>query len=144
MKKERDEHLNQKEEEDVWIIPSEMGYKDRKMAKWQGFILSDHAELMRKNERERKKEILPKEKQSLETISSLLKQAYMRKIKVFIQMDFIENGLYLEDIAGYIAGSAASSVYIQTADDFVAADLHCIRHVKLDDALKWSHVDLNS
>lgn len=37
----------QSDEENKEISSFEEGYKDRKMAKWQGFILSDHSDLIR-------------------------------------------------------------------------------------------------
>lgn len=118
-----------------WISPSDIGYKDRKMAKWQGFILSDHADMIRQAERQ--KEILPKEKQSLERISFLAKEAYVSQKRVFIQLDFIENGQFSEDIEGFISGIDACMLYVQTKTDYIVTELECVRHIELDSSPKW-------
>jgi len=128
-------------EEDIWIIPSENGYKDRKMAKWQGFILSDHADLVRENEAKRKRGLPPKEKQSLEVISSLLHQAFVYRKQVFVQMDYIENGLYNENYSGCVTGMKSHWVYIQTIEDVIAAEWEAIRHVEIASGNKWYKIE---
>ena len=140
MEKERIEKVYTKEE-DIWIIPRHMGYKDRKMAKWQGFILSDHADMVLEIEQKRKKDVVPKEKQSLETVSSLLKEAYLTKQKILVQMDFIENGLYPEDLTGFVVGTRGKHIYLQTKTEFMVTELACIRHVQLDTRKKWFKED---
>lgn len=134
MKKEWNPSSN---EEDIWITPSEMGYKDRKMAKWQGFILSDHLELTKENDAKRKRGYPPKEQQSLEQISSLLKQAYLSQKNLIIQMNVIENDLYKENHYGIIAGINHHFIYIQTEHNLVPIELENIRHVDLGSSKKW-------
>lgn len=125
-------------EEDIeWIIPAKAGYKDRKMAKWEGFILSDHTEMIQALDKHRKKKRPPKEKQSARTVSDHLKRAFETKQPVAIQMDFIRNGEYEEDIVGVISGFENGQIHIQTEDDFVAIEFELIRNVAFPETMKW-------
>lgn len=119
------------------LVPNEQGYKDRKMAKWNGFILSDHTELHKKETAKRNKVNIPKEKQSLTVVSEHLSQAFLKKCSVAIQMDSIANGLYDEDIIGTVSGFDESQIYIQTTNGHVTVDLESIRHVSLLSMVKW-------
>ena len=40
------------------MTSNQSNYNDRKMAKWQGFVLSDHAELLQKSDNIKKKQSL--------------------------------------------------------------------------------------
>lgn len=60
---------NEWQEKNKIINPRMSGYNDRKMAKWQGLILSEHSEAMNQSKEKNKKINDQKEKQSLENIS---------------------------------------------------------------------------
>ena len=129
---------SKKETSDIWLIPSEQGYKDRKMAKWQGFILSDHAELVQKRKKKQKKTPYSKSKQSLEVVSSILKEAYMFHKKIDVQVDVLENGYYTDKCVGYVLGVDQTLVYIQTETTLLPIPLESIRCVTFSSSNeKW-------
>lgn len=130
MSEERDESIE-------WIIPEEAGYKDRKMAKWEGFILSDHTEWLETVDAYQKRDRSPKERQSAELISQRLEHSFEQKRFIAIQLDFVENGQYEDDVAGVVKGFENHSVHIQTQEDFVSIAFDLIRHVSFPDSGKW-------
>lgn len=123
------------------FVPTQQGYNDRKMAKWDGFILSDHAELQNKAAAKRHKVNMPKEEQSLIVVSEHLNQAFSQKCPVCIQLDVVADGLYGEDITGTVCGFDEEQIYIQTADDRIAVELESIRHVSFLSMVKWFKQD---
>ncbi len=42
---------NKSKEKNILINPNTTGYRDRKMAKWQGLILSEHNEFVKEEKR---------------------------------------------------------------------------------------------
>ena len=135
---DRKESFSKQATQDVWLVPSEQGYKDRKMAKWQGFILSDHSELIQKKANEQKKNPSPKARQSLEVVSCILKEAYISHKKVVLQIDVIENGDYVDEWEGSILGIDQDLLYIQTKATLQTIQLAQIRSVDFSDSNpKW-------
>lgn len=125
-------------EEDIeWIIPAKAGYRDRKMAKWEGFILSEHAEMLHALNQQNQQPRLPKEKQSARTISSYLQKAFETRQPVAIQLDFIQDGEYTEDIVGVVSGVDGKWVHVHAADDITAVEFELIRHVSFVEVEKW-------
>lgn len=126
----------QSDEENKEISSFEEGYKDRKMAKWQGFILSDHSDLIRK-EKEQQIEPVAKEQQTLSVISDYLHRSFAYGQQLSIQLDFIVDGLYEPDIIGVITGFENQLIYIQANEESIVIDLSLIRHVELLPSSKW-------
>lgn len=130
-------NLPNDDDEDIIIDPTKENYQDRKMAKWMGFILSDHTEAIKANETEEKKVISRKNRQSGDVISSHLSHAYAHNLSVSIQLNFISGGEYEEDIEGKVKGFEDGFVYVKTADDFLSITFSLIRHVELLNTDKW-------
>lgn len=126
----------QSDEAKQQISSFEKGYKDRKMAKWQGFILSDHSDLIRQ-EKKLQIEPLAKEKQSLSVISDCLHRSFAYGHQLSIQLDFIVDGSYEPDITGIITGFENQLIYVQSGEESVVIDLSLIRHVELLRSSKW-------
>lgn len=123
-------------EENKQISPAELGYKDRKMAKWQGFILSDHADLV-KEKKNQLVEHTAKEPQSLAVISDFLQRSFAYGHRIAVQLDFITNGSYEPDIIGMVTGYEQEKIYVQTDEELVVIDLSLIRHVEYLSSTKW-------
>lgn len=130
----------QSEEEKKLINSFEEGYKDRNMAKWQGFILSDHADLL-KEKQQRSIAHAAKEKHSLSIVSDFLQHSFAYGHQLAIQLDFIVNGSYEPDIIGVVTGYENEMIYVQTEDEIVVIDLPLIRHVEILSATKWFNTD---
>lgn len=126
-------------QEIVILSPDAMGYKDRGKMKWMGLMLSDHAEALKRQKRERAtEEFLPKEKQSIEQVSTLLFQSYTEKRPLAIQLDIIKDGRYLPDIKGFIVGFNDKTLYIKQRDHSTqSVSLESIRHVEWIDSAVW-------
>ena len=129
------------EQPEKGFIPAQQGYQDRKMAKWQGFILSDHAELQKKHAAIRHKVNEPKVKQKVEDISECLSHAFSKKLSVTLQTDILENGLYKDDITGTVSGFEDNLIYIRTDSDYVVVELESIRHISILSTSKWFKSD---
>lgn len=112
-------------------------YEDRKMAKWQGFVLSDHAEMLQKQNQTKNNLNPAKEKQTPETISENLYQAFLTKKQVRIQMEFLLNGVYEDDLIGIVVGQEENNIYLQTHSELIVIDSALIRHIKISKAKKW-------
>lgn len=132
---------NKLKEKNRLINPNTTGYRDRKMAKWQGLILSEHNEFVKEEKRKHGKEIIKKEKQPVEVIYPLIDYSYSQKVTVAIQLDCLFNGRYEDDLVGVVAGYYENYVYIQTMESgIVVCELDLIRHVEEYDWTKWFRV----
>ncbi len=115
----------------------QMNYEDRKMAKWQGFVLSDHAELIQKQDQTKNNLNVAKEKQTPETISESLYQAFLTKKQVVIQMEFLLDGVYEDDLIGIVVGQEENNIYLQTPSELIVIDSALIRHTEINESKKW-------
>lgn len=132
---------NKAKEKNKLINPNTTGYRDRKMAKWQGLILSEHNEFVKEEKRKHGKEIIKKEKQPVEVIYPLIDYSYSQKVTVAIQLDCLFNGRYEDDLVGVVAGYYENYVYIQTMESgIVVCELDLIRNVEEYDWTKWFRV----
>lgn len=119
--------------------PDQLGYKDRGKMKWQGLILSDHTEALKKQSiKDAHIEPDPKEKMSAEEISQVLQGAYLTKQPIIMQADAVTNGNYYQDIFAMVRGYYEDKIYFKLKD---GRDIDCtieeIRHVDLGSVIKW-------
>lgn len=128
---------NEWQEKNKIINPHLSGYKDRKMAKWQGLILSEHSEAVNQLKENNKKRVSEKEKQSLEIISELIAYSYLQKKIISIQVDCLFDGYYEDDIIGIVCGYHEDNIYIQTEDKLVVCEFNLIRNVEKNEEKKW-------
>lgn len=120
-----------------WLSTRDQAYQDRKMIKWLGFILSNHMESIKKNKEEIKKTVVRKDKQSLQTISQILKKAYDHRQMIHLQIDFIYDGEYQEDIQGVVAGFDGPYIHIRTLEDYFSIQIELIHHAEIILDEKW-------
>lgn len=127
---EMNKRLASGEEPILKISPEELNYKDRGMIKWQGFLLSDHVEAMK---RKRKKRLVatptPRKKQTMEEISQHLLNCYTQKNPVLIQRNSFENGHLQPNIVGHLIGYKEETVYVHTFQNKLTLSIEDIRHV---------------
>lgn len=129
---------NELEENKTIINPNTSGYIDRKMAKWQGLILSEHAEILKEEKINNRKVNLEKEKQSVETIYRLIDRSFSQKVMVTIQLDCLFNGNYQDDIIGVVFGYHENNIYVQTVDtEIVVCEIDLIRNISEIKVKKW-------
>lgn len=127
-------------EKQTKIRPAELGYQDRKMAKWQGFILSDHTDIIRENKKQTASHSA-KEKQSLTMISDFLHRSFAYSQRLSIQLEFLVNGSYEPDVIGIVTGFENERIYVQTDEELVVIDLMLIRHIEVLASAKWFNSD---
>lgn len=120
----------------VYYTPDELGYQDRGMVKWQGFLLSDHNEQMEQEGKDRAF-IPPKLLQSKEKCARILADAYYLKREVAIQMDVLENGNYPKDLVGFVLGVDYGQLFLKTEDGIYTLSIEGIRNVSLINLTKW-------
>ncbi|SEL35203.1 hypothetical protein SAMN04488700_1623 [Carnobacterium iners] len=132
---------NKTNENNTIINPITSGYVDRGMAKWQGLILSEHNEVVNEEKKMSKKINIEKPKQSLEEISKIIDYSYRQKAVVTIQLDYLINGKYDDDILGVVYGYYENNIYIQSINaGIIFCELDLIRNVgKVD--LSMSNVE---
>lgn len=129
---------NELEEKNIIINPSTSGYVDRKMAKWQGLILSEHAEILKEEKINNREVNIEKEKQSAETIYRLIDHSFSQKVMVTIQLDCLFNGNYQDDIIGVVFGYHENNIYVQTVDtEIVVCEIDLIRNIAESKVKKW-------
>lgn len=92
-------------EEVIILSPDRLGYKDRGMMKWQGLMLSDHNEALKKARKEHElMEVAFKPEMTMEDVSEVLYKAYVMKKPVLIQSSIIKNGQPYPDVKCMIRG----------------------------------------
>lgn len=129
---------NELEEKNMIINPNTSGYVDRKMAKWQGLILSEHTEILKEEKINNRKVNIEKEKQSVETIYGLIDHSFSQKIMVTIQLDCLFNGNYQDDIIGVVFGYYENNIYVQTVDtEIVVCEIDLIGNIEVSKVKKW-------
>lgn len=125
-------------EKNTIINPTTSGYIDRGMAKWQGLILSEHNETVKEEKSNSKKVNLEKEKQTEVEISKLIDYSYRQKSAIAIQLDYLINGKYEDDILGVVYGYYESNIYIQSINaGIIFCELDLIRNVEKINFEKW-------
>lgn len=129
--------------DNVYYTPDELGYKDRGMVKWQGFILSDHMEQMLIEEKQYR--YSPHQSAlSQEECASRLSQAYQHKRQVTLQLATLAHGHHHEEMTGYTKGVEDGQLYFQTQTGMRVIPLELISHVHLNDNHKWFTKDSES
>ncbi|MCC5895355.1 MAG: hypothetical protein JJU16_07845 [Alkalibacterium sp.] len=123
----------------IKLSPDALGYKDRGKMKWMGMMLSDHAEALKQQKKATQSAIImPKEKLSLEEISTFLYKSYTLKKPLAIQLDIIKDGSYLSDIEGLAKGFREDEVYIKLRNhQLKQIRLEDIRHIHWIDSTQW-------
>lgn len=126
-------------QEVIKLSPDALGYKDRGKMKWMGMMLSDHAEALKKQKKATQSAIIiPKEKQTLEEISTFLYKSYTLKKPLALQLDIVKDGSYLPDIEGIAKGFKEEQVYIKLRDHQIRQiALDDIRHIHWIDSAQW-------
>lgn len=120
-----------------YVTPEQLGYKDRGILKWQGMILSDHTDALKK-ELSNYHEIEPKVEMSEEEISIVLHKAYKNSHPVSIQANVIQNGNYFKDVQCVVIGQIDNKLCLQLKDGrTTSCTLEEIRNVEMMDPLDW-------
>lgn len=133
--------MTYKSEENITINPNTSGYVDRKMSKWQGLILSEHNETVKEEKINSKKVNIEKEKQTEEEISKIIDFSYKQKSAIAIQLDYVINGKYEDDILGVVYGYYENEIYIQSINTgIILCELDLIRNVEKINFEKWYSV----
>lgn len=104
-------------------------YQDRGMKKWQGFFLSDHTSVLRKDYKQRATTYPKKSEMTVEEVSSVLFKAFSDHYKVSVQRKTRNaDGLYQADIVGFVQGyEDDNAIYVSNK----LIDLDDINHVEL-------------
>lgn len=121
----------------IKVTPEQFGYKDRGILKWQGLILSDHTDALKK-EFNQVTEFEAKEEMSEAEISKLLFSAYKSDHPILIQANVIKNGNYYRDLKCKVLGYDDNQIYLLLKDGrTVNCTLDQIRNVEFMNSLDW-------
>lgn len=116
-------------------------YHDRGMLKWGGFFLSDHTSAIKKMKRDKVPERqLPE--QSLEKVSQSLKQAWLHKQVVHVQLKLINDGEMVSSMTGKVTGFHDEKIIFADAEDQLhSVMLEQIRNVHWPQAaVDWRNI----
>ncbi|GAB5052237.1 YolD-like family protein [Pediococcus ethanolidurans] len=104
-------------------------YHDRGMLKWGGFFLSDHTSAIKKMKHDKIPEKwLPE--QTLEKNSQTLKQAWLHKQVVHVQLKLLHDGETLSSLTGQVAGFHDQKIIFSNVEgQLTAVSLEEIRNV---------------
>lgn len=109
-------------------------YDDRGMVKWAGFYLSEHTDLMNKDDKKRLTSPSQKPQMELGEINKIMEEARLKDKSVCIQMEARDlNGNYYPDIIGKIKGFDELGIYMEETK--IGYDE--IRNVCLYSHIKW-------
>lgn len=116
-------------------------YPDRGMAKWMGWLLSDHsAYLAEAAHFDKPNRPLPA--MSARDINILLTHAWEQSSAVSLQLNELYNNQYLPPVAGVVLGLAAGQVNImQRNEQIQTVAVSDIRHAADLNATKWWRID---
>lgn len=105
-------------------------YHDRGMIKWQGFYLSDHTAALNKKNADLNQEYRYKPQQTLETITSILAEAYSQRRQVVIQLNELDrNNVNLPDVNTLIHGYNANEIVIDSNKFVRIGDIRNIEYI---------------
>lgn len=126
-------------EEVILLNPDKLGYKDRGKMKWQGMMLSDHTEALKKMKAEEQAIDIPaKEEMTVEEISEMLYEAYVTKSPVAIQANVLRNGQYYPDVHCLVLGYLGEKIILQLKNGSIKrVNIDLIRNVEVFNVLKW-------
>ncbi|MCT1904135.1 hypothetical protein [Oceanobacillus sojae] len=119
------------------FTPEMFGYTDRGILKWQGMILADQTDALKKMENE-VSVIEGKEEMSEVEISQVLHHAYVTESPILIQANIMRNGSYYKDVECQIAGFNGGRIFLRLKDGRkTSCLLEEIRNVEFMDSLDW-------
>ena len=119
------------------FTPEMFGYTDRGILKWQGMILADQKDALKKIEKE-VSVIEGKEEMSEVEISQVLHRAFSSDYPVAIQANIIRNGSYYKDLICKVAGYGGNKIHLQLIDGRkTSCSLEEIRNIEMLDPLDW-------
>lgn len=126
----------------VRLTPDQMTYKDRGKMKWQGLMLSDHSEAIKKRSlAQQKEEILPKARLSLIEIGKKLSFAHQNNKPISIQMNTLKMDNNLQEYNCLVAGNYEDEIYFSLKNDqVIKTPLENIRHLELLDPIIWQRL----
>lgn len=123
----------------IRFTPEQLGYTDRGKMKWQGLMLSDHSESLRKlliKENGQKTESYPE--QSLLEIADILWEAYHLKKPVTIQTNIIQNGSHFKAVPCLILGFSEDKIFLSLKEEHLLyTTLENIHHIAFLDSHIW-------
>lgn len=122
--------------------PDQLAYQDRGKMKWQGLLLSDHSEAIKKRKLAEQNDVfLPKPQLSLDEIGQKLSFAYQNKHPILIQTNILENRSCFQEFSCLVAGHFENNIYFSLKNgQLLKIPLENIRHLKLLDPLVWYHL----
>lgn len=127
----------------IRLTPEQMGYQDRGKMKWQGLMLSDHTEAIKKSRlTEQTNDISPKTQLSLNAIGEKLAYAYQKKLPICLQTNILKNGVLFQEYYCLVAGNYDNEVYFSLKNGKVfKTPLENIRHLELIDPIVWQMLE---
>lgn len=127
------------QEETIVLSPDRLGYRDRGLMKWQGLMLSDHNEALKKAKQEQKVlEVEFKPEMTIEEVSQILYKAYVMKKPVRIQSSILKDGRLYPDVKCLIKGYKDQTIYLQLLDKReTTCQLDQIRNIEFMNTAEW-------
>ncbi len=127
----------------IRLTPDQMGYQDRGKMKWQGLMLSDHTEAIKKRSlAEQNKNTSPKTQLSLNDIGEKLAYAYQKKLPIFLQTNTLINRASFQEYYCLVAGNHDNEICFSLKNgEMFKTPLENIRHIELVDPLTWQMLE---
>lgn len=124
----------------IRMTPDQLGYKDRGKMKWQGLMLSDHSEALRRIKNDQNSyEPKPKKLMSEVDIAQILQLAYISKVPVKIQANIVRNNNFFPDLHCLVLGYEEDKIYLKLSDGrLINCKLSQIRNITFSNPLEWN------
>ncbi|MFD1066711.1 hypothetical protein [Oceanobacillus locisalsi] len=121
----------------TYVTPEQFGYIDRGILKWQGMLLADQTDALKRDENE-PAEIKPKEEMTEVEISEVLHKAFLNDAPIAIQANTMRNGSYYKDVLCKVAGYGGGKINLDVID---GRKTNCaidqIRNIEFMDVSDW-------
>ena len=123
----------------ISLTPDQLGYKDRGKMKWQGLMLSDHTDALKKNHIfSDAPEVIGKQKMTQFEIAEKIQVAFINKRPIKLQKDNLINGQYEPLVECMVYGYFDDKIYFSLNNgDKVYLELEKIRYVEYMDPAEW-------
>lgn len=124
------------------LNPDQLNYQDRGKMKWQGLLLSDHSEALKKIKQQQKNVIPQKSKLSLIDITQQLALAYHNQQPVLVQTNTLTLEQHLQSFTGLVSGNDGGDIYFTLKNGrVIQIALENIRWLQTVDSLVWQIVE---
>lgn len=125
------------------IVPREKWlYDDRGMMNWMGWILADHSTYL-ENKQHLQQVTSVEPEMTLSDIDELLQTSWQEHVEVTVQLNIVDNNIYVPVNTGTVIGFNNDHTYLQLKDGSLRTiqiqDIRNVSITNINNEKWWSH-----